>query len=250
MQKELHNRVALITGASRGIGKAIAVKLAKNGASVAINYNYNKEAAKKTKILINSLGVRSEIFKSDISDPQSVSSLVNNVEKNMGPIDLLVTNAGVAEMEDPEKLDFKIWNKMISVNLNGTYLPVTEVIKGMKKRKFGRIVCISSIAGIGMRPQMIAYGTSKAAVIAFTRNISSTLAPFIRINAVAPGLIDTDMIQVMSERQQNAVAEATPMKRLGQPDEIAELTAFLLSERASFITGQCYVASGGRVTLP
>ena len=250
MQKELHNRVALITGASRGIGKAIAVKLAENGASVAINYNYNKEAAKKTKILINSLGVRSEIFKSDISDPKSVSSLVNKVEKNMGPIDLLVTNAGVAEMEDPEKLDFKIWNKMISVNLNGTYLPVTEVIKGMKKRKFGRIVCISSIAGIGMRPQMIAYGTSKAAVIAFTRNISSTLAPFVRINAVAPGLIDTDMIQVMDESKRKEMINATPLKRIGSPEEIAETVLFLLSERSSFTNGQTLIADGGRVTIP
>ncbi len=250
MKKEFENKVALVTGASRGIGRAIATKLAKNGANVAINYNSNQDEAKKTQGIVSSLGIRSEIFKADVSNQKSVIELVRDVENNMGSIDLLVTNAGVAELEDPEKLDFEIWNKMISVNLNGTYLPVIEAIKGMKKRNFGRIVCVASIAGIGMRPKMISYGTSKAAVIAFVRNISSTLAPSIRINTVAPGLIDTDMIQVMNESRRKEMINDTPLKRIGLPEEIAETVLFLLSERSSFTNGQTLVADGGRISLP
>ena len=193
---EFKGKVALITGASRGIGRAIAIELAKNGANIAINYNSNFKSAKETQKLVNKTGVKSEIIKADVSKEKSIKLLIKQTEKKLGPIDLLVTIAGIALLsKDPLKLDYKIWKKTMATNVDGTLLPIKEVLPGMIKRKYGRIVCLSSIAGLGMRPNMITYGTSKAAVIALVRNLSAAVAPHIRINSVAPGLIETDMIE-------------------------------------------------------
>ena len=183
---EFKGKVALITGASRGIGRAIAIELAKNGANIAINYNSNFKSAKETQKLVNKTGVKSEIIKADVSKEKSIKLLIKQTEKKLGPIDLLVTNAGIALLsKDPLKLDYKIWKKTMATNVDGTLLPIKEVLPGMIKRKYGRIVCLSSIAGLGMRPNMITYGTSKAAVIALVRNLSAAVAPHIRINSVA-----------------------------------------------------------------
>jgi len=199
--KEFKGKVALVTGASRGIGKAISMELAKNGATIAINYNSDLLAAKETLKLIKNLEVNSEIFKADVSKEKDVNILIKKVEKKLGPIDLLVTNAGVLHLsKDFLELDYKIWKKTMATNVDGTLLPIKEVLPGMIKRKFGRIVCISSVAGLGMRPNMITYGTSKAAVIALVRNLSSAVAPYIRINSVAPGLIETDMAKLFDKK--------------------------------------------------
>ncbi len=136
------------------------------------------------------------------------------------------------------------------MNLDGVFLPVMAVKDGMLARGYGRIVCISSIAALRRRPRNLAYATSKAAVIAFVRNAATDLAPAVRINAIAPGLIETDMIVSMDPARREAMVRETPMGRIGQPEEIAEMTLFLLSERSSFTTGQTLIASGGRVTLP
>jgi 3-oxoacyl-[acyl-carrier protein] reductase len=175
---EFKGKVALITGASRGIGRAIAIELAKNGANIAINYNSNLKSAKETQKLVDKTGVKSEIIKADVSKEKSIKLLIKQTEKKLGPIDLLVTNAGIALLsKDPLKLDYKIWKKTMATNVDGTLLPIKEVLPGMIKRKYGRIVCLSSIAGLGMRPNMITYGTSKAAVIALVRNLSAAVAP-------------------------------------------------------------------------
>jgi NAD(P)-dependent dehydrogenase (short-subunit alcohol dehydrogenase family) len=139
----------------------------------------------------------------------------------------------------------------MEVNVNGTFLPTMAVKDGMIARGFGRIVCIASIAGLRPRPTMLAYGTSKAAVIAFARNCSEAFAPHIRINTIAPGLIDTDMPNAsLSDAARARMVEMTPLKRIGQPEEMAEVALFLLSERSSYVTGQVISADGGRVTLP
>jgi len=248
---EFKGKVALITGASRGIGRAIAIELAKNGANIAINYNSNLKSAKETQKLVNKTGVKSEIIKADVSKEKSIKLLIKQTEKKLGPIDLLVTNAGIALLsKDPLKLDYKIWKKTMATNVDGTLLPIKEVLPGMIKRKYGRIVCLSSIAGLGMRPNMITYGTSKAAVIALVRNLSAAVAPHIRINSVAPGLIETDMIESLDKKTRKNMIENTPLKRIGKPQDIANSVCYLLSDRSDYTTGQTIVTDGGRVPLP
>ena len=248
---EFKGKVALITGASRGIGRAIAIELAKNGANIAINYNSNFKSAKETQKLVNKTGVKSEIIKADVSKEKSIKLLIKQTEKKLGPIDLLVTNAGIALLsKDPLKLDYKIWKKTMATNVDGTLLPIKEVLPGMIKRKYGRIVCLSSIAGLGMRPNMITYGTSKAAVIALVRNLSAAVAPHIRINSVAPGLIETDMIETLDKKTRKNMIENTPLKRIGKPQDIANSVCYLLSDRSDYTTGQTIVTDGGRVPLP
>ena len=248
---EFKGKVALITGASRGIGRAIAIELAKNGANIAINYNSNLKSAKETQKLVNKTGVKSEIIKADVSKEKSIKLLIKQTEKKLGPIDLLVTNAGIALLsKDPLKLDYKIWKKTMATNVDGTLLPIKEVLPGMIKRKYGRIVCLSSIAGLGMRPNMITYGTSKAAVIALVRNLSAAVAPHIRINSVAPGLIETDMIETLDKKTRKNMIENTPLKRIGKPQDIANSVCYLLSDRSDYTTGQTIVTDGGRVPLP
>jgi len=248
--KDFKGKVALITGASRGIGRAIAVNLAANGASIAINYNENEEAAIETKKLVDTNQVPSTILKANVADSDDVKKMINETEKKLGPIDLLVTNAGIAETEEVADMSIKTWKNIMAVNVDGTLFPILELIPGMIKRNFGRIVCISSIAGIGMRPQLVSYGTSKAAVMALVRNLAGAIAPQIRINSVAPGLIETDMIQIMSEEKRKNMIEDTPLKRIGKPEEIAETVAYLLSEKSSYTTGQTLVSDGGRIPLP
>ena len=249
--KEFKGKVALITGASRGIGKAIAVELAKNGANIAINYNSDLKAAKATQKLVKKYGVKSEIIQADVSIEKDVKSLVNLTENKLGPIDLLITNAGIALLsKKPLELDYEIWKKTMATNVDGTLLPIKEVIPGMMKRKFGRIVCVASIAGLGMRPNMITYGTSKAAVIALVRNLSAAVSPHIRINSVAPGLIETDMIESLDKKTRKLMIDTTPLKRIGKVEDIANTVCYLLSNKSDFTTGQTLVTDGGRHTLP
>ena len=248
---EFKGKVALITGASRGIGRAIAIELAKNGALISINYNSNIKSAKETQNLVNEMGVKSIIFKANISKEQEVKRLIKSTENKLGPIDLLVTNAGIAKLsKNPLELDYKVWKETMATNVDGTLLPIKEVLPGMMKRKFGRIVCITSVAGIGMRPNMITYGTSKAAVIALVRNLSSAVAPHVRINSVAPGLIETDMIESLDKKARKNIVENTPLQRIGQTQDIANTVSYLLSEKSDFTTGQTLVTDGGRVCLP
>jgi 3-oxoacyl-[acyl-carrier protein] reductase len=250
MEKELVDRTALVTGGGRGIGRAACVRLAQAGARVAINYASNDEAAQETRRLVEAEGVGCTLVKADVSDPAQVERMVEQASA-LGPIDLLVNSAGIAEVGTHEEIEFATWRRVMQVNVDGTYLPVMAVKDGMIERGFGRIVCIASIAGLRPRPTMLAYGTSKAAVIAFARNCSEAFAPHIRVNTIAPGLIDTDMPAAsLTDAARARMREATPLGRIGQPEEMAEVALFLLSERSSLITGQVITADGGRVTLP
>jgi 3-oxoacyl-[acyl-carrier protein] reductase len=249
--KELAGRTALVTGGSRGIGRAVCVRIAREGAQVALNYTSNDGAAREAKALVEAEGVACALVKGDVSDPAAVAAMVAQAERALGPVDLLVTSAGIAPTEVKGEIDFATWRRIMAVNLDGTFLPIMALKDGMIARGFGRIVCFASIAGLRPRPAMLGYGTSKAGVIAFARSCSEAFAPQIRINCIAPGLIDTDMpaASLTPEIRQRMI-DATPLHRLGRAEEMAELALFLLSERASFTTGQTYVADGGRVTLP
>lgn len=249
-EKELEGKTALVTGGSRGIGRAVCVALAREGARVAVNYVSNEKAAREVVAEIERLGGEAMIVEADVSDPDSVDAMVSAVEHGLGPVDLLVTSAGIAKAEHHSKMTFENWRRMLSINLDGTYLPVMAIKDGMLDRGYGRIVCIASIAGLRARGGMITYSTSKAAVIAFARSCAETFGPTVRVNSVAPGLIETEMGASMGVENMQRLADEAFLKRFGQPEEIAETVLFLLSERASFTTGQTLVADGGRVTLP
>ena len=186
----------------------------------------------------------------DVSDAGRVAAMAAEAEAALGPIDLLVANAGIGKAGAHDDIELADWRRMMAVNVDGVLHCVLAVKDGMIERGFGRIVCVASIAGLFARPHMIAYAVSKAAVIALVRNLAPGLAPAVRINAVAPGLTDTDMIGGIDKPALDALVAGTPLGRLGTPREIAELAAFLLSERSAFTTGQTVVADGGRVMLP
>lgn len=247
---EFTGRTALVTGGSRGIGRAICVRLARDGANVAVNYAANQTAAEETARMVEAEGARAIIVQADVSVPDQVDAMVAKVEAELGPTDLMVANAGIGDAVPHDKLDFTTWRRTMATNVDGVFLSIAAVKDGMLERKYGRIVCIASIAGLFARPMMIDYAVSKAAVIAIVRNFAPALAPDVRINAVAPGLTDTDMVAAADPVWRQSVIDDTPLKRMATPEEIAEMTLFQLSDRSSYTTGQTMVASGGRVMLP
>jgi len=251
---EFGGRVALVTGGSRGIGRAICLRLAKAGAWVAINYSASAEAAEETLRQVKAAAGDGQTYRADVSSFEATSAMYDVIESDHGPVDLLVTNAGIATFKDNVDMPIDIWRQILAVNLDGTFHCVWRAKDGMRARNYGRIVCMSSINGLAptvMHPErLIAYGTSKSAVIAFARNCATAFGPAIRINCVAPGLIDTDMTKDMSDDVRREIIAHTPAARTGKPEDVAELTYFLLSDAASFITGQTCVTSGGLITLP
>ncbi len=253
-EEDLPGRTALVTGGSRGIGRAICLRLAKAGAWVAVNYTSSEEAAHETLAEIHKAGGEGGVYRANVASFDQTDAMFQAIEAERGPVNLLVTNAGIASFEDDVDMPIDLWRKILSVNLDGTFHAVWRAKEGMLAHGDGRIVCISSINGIApstLRPdRLIAYGTSKSAVIGFARNCAMAFGPKIRVNAVAPGLIHTDMTREMSDAMRARIVESTPVRRIGTPDDVAELTLFLLSDTASFITGQTYVTSGGLVTLP
>ena len=249
-EKEFTGRTALVTGGSRGIGRAVCVRLAQEGADVAVNFVGNRGAAEETCGLLEKEGVRAVAVQADVSVPDEVAAMVATVEAELGPVDLLVANAGIAETVSHDKLDYAMWRRTMATNVDGVFLSIAAVKEGMIARKYGRIVCMASIAGLFARPTLIDYAVSKAAVIAIVRNFAPALAPDVRINAVAPGLTETDMADGLDRVLRQAAIDSTPLKRIGAPEEIAEMALFQLSDRSSFTTGQTMVASGGRVMLP
>ncbi|MGI9418175.1 MAG: SDR family NAD(P)-dependent oxidoreductase [Geminicoccaceae bacterium] len=253
-EQDLSGRIALVTGGSRGIGRAICIRLAKAGAWVAINYASSEEAAAETLSAVREIGGDGGIYRADVSSYEMADAMFQAIETERGPVDLLVTNAGIASFEDDADMSIELWRKILSVNLDGTFHCVWRAKENMLAHGDGRIVCISSINGIApsrIRPdRLIAYGTSKSAVIGFARNCAAAFGPKIRVNGVAPGLIHTDMTKDMNDEMRERIVESTPVRRVGKPEDVADLTYFLLSDAASFITGQTYVTSGGLVTLP
>ena len=252
--EEFHNRTVLVTGGSRGIGRATCVRLAETGARIAINYAGNEEAAQETLKMVTAAGATGAVFKADVSNLDAMKKMYAEIEDQLGPVDMLVSNAGVARAGDKLDMSIEIWNEMMRVNLDGTFHAIWLAKDGMLARGFGRIVCMASVAGLARNPlaadRLLAYGTSKAAVIGLSRNCAAAFAPNVRVNCIAPGFIETDMTANASEAGRKLLRDATPLARLGKPEEIAEMAYFLLSDRSSYTTGQTVVASGGMVTLP
>ncbi|MBI3865276.1 MAG: 3-oxoacyl-ACP reductase FabG [Planctomycetia bacterium] len=248
---DFHGRVALVTGGSRGIGRAIALQLAREGANVAISYASRPEPAKKTQGEIELLGRKSLAVACNVASQGDVDALVSKTRETLGPIDLLVHCGAISNTCNHDELTWELWNEMIDVNLHGAFRVLYAVKDEMVRRKFGRIVMLSSVAALRPRARQIHYSASKAGVIAMTRCLAEGLAPNnVRINAIAPGLIDTEMAKVLTPQQTQTVIDQTPMGRLGTPEDIAEVACFLLSERSKFVVGQTVSVCGGRIMIP
>jgi 3-oxoacyl-[acyl-carrier protein] reductase len=244
-------KTALVTGGSRGIGKAICEMLARRGANVAVNYRTGERVAAETVARITSAGGRAIAVRADVSNADQVAAMVREITRQLGPIDFLVNNAGVFHLLASGEVPREVWQQTLNINLTGAYFVTWAVKDAMIERRFGRIVNLSSIGGLRPRPQSIAYSVSKAGLIALTKCCADAWAAYnIRINAVAPGLIETDMISGAEPRLIDRLIAETPMGRIGQPDDVASVVAFLLSEDSSFMTGQTLVVCGGRVMVP
>jgi 3-oxoacyl-[acyl-carrier protein] reductase len=251
MASDFEGKVVLVTGGTRGIGKALALQLADEGALLALNYMSRTEDAEQTVQEVEQRGARAIAVAGDVSQPDAARSIVDTAREALGPIDMLVTSAGISIPGSADDVSWERWKTTLGVNLDGTFNMIYAVKDEMIERNFGRIVTVSSIAGLRERENQLPYSTSKAGVIAMTRCAAQAWGRYnIRVNCVCPGLTETEMAHTLSPEVHEAIVEATPLGRIGRPEEIANLARFLLSEQSSFMTGQTVVASGGRVMLP
>lgn len=239
-------QIALVTGASRGIGRGIALQLAREGWDICVNYIQHREAAGEVVSQIRALGQNAIAVQADVADSQAVFSMVKTAEAELGPISLLVNNAGVAGQALFQDITDEMWDRYMGVNLGGARNTIRAVLPHMLHEKSGCIVNISSMWGLRGASCEVTYACTKAALIALTRSLALELAPsHIRVNCVAPGVINTDMVQVLGQDILKELEEQTPLGRLGTPADIAHAVAFFASEKASFITGQVLTADGG-----
>ncbi len=249
--RAFEGRTALVTGGTRGIGRAAAVRLALEGARVAVNYVSNAERAAETVAEIEKAGGTAAAVKGDVARPEDAERIVSETREALGPVDILVHSAGISIVEPASEVTWETWRRTMDVNLDGTFNMVYAVKDGMIEREYGRIVLMSSVAALRERENQVHYSASKAAVIAMTRCLAQGWARHnIRVNCICPGLIDTDMAYTLSSETRANIVANTPMGRLGKPEEIANVIRFLLSDESSFMTGQTVVSSGGRVMLP
>jgi NAD(P)-dependent dehydrogenase (short-subunit alcohol dehydrogenase family) len=247
---DLTGQAAVVTGAATGIGEAIARRLARAGATVAVADIDLGGATQVAKAIAEDADGRAFAVAIDITDPESVRRAFADVLARTGRIDVLVNNAGIAGRAAPlwEQTE-EDWNRVISINLNGLFNCCRAVISHMRERGYGRIVNIASIAGKEGNPNMTAYSASKAAVIAFTKSLGKeTALDGICVNSVAPAVVRTRILDQLTPEQIDYMTQRIPMRRTGTPDEIAAVVHFLASPDCSFVTGQCYDASGGRAT--
>ncbi len=239
--------LALVTGASKGIGRAIALELAKNNFDVAINFNRSEEPAKNLCAEIKNLGVNAEIFKADVSDYNQVAEMFKNVKSVMGEaVSILVNNAGVTRDTLLMRMKPEDWQTVINTNLNAAFYCTREAIRDMAKARYGRIINIASVVGLIGNAGQANYAASKAGIIGFTKSIAREYAERgITANAIAPGFIDTDMTEILKPEAKEGILKSIPVGKIGSPEDVARAAAFFASEASSYITGQVLAVDGG-----
>lgn len=242
----LKGNVALVTGGSRGIGRAVCLELAGRGAAVAVNYAGNSRAAEETAELCRKLGVEAETFQADVAVPAGCDALIAAVRERFGRLDILVNNAGVTRdglLMTTKEEDF---TKTLDINLKGSYFCTKAASKVMVRQRYGRIVCLSSVVGLRGNPGQTAYAASKAGVLGLVKAAAKELAGRdITVNAVAPGYIETDMTAALPEKAKQAMLGTIPKGRPGSPEEVARAVAFFAAPENAYITGQVLCVDGG-----
>ena len=244
----LTGKVALVTGASRGIGQATAIDLAKAGADIVVNFIGNEAVAQETVEAIEALGRKAIKIKADVGNADDVQAMVDEAVAAFGHIDILVNNAGITRDGLLIRMKDSDWDDVLNINLKGVYLVTKAVAKLMVKQRAGRIINMTSVSGVTGNVGQANYAAAKAGVIGFTKTCAKELAARgITVNAVAPGFIETGMTDVLPEKIKEGIAATVPFGRMGQPEEIASVVTFLASDFASYITGQVLNVDGGMV---
>ncbi|MBU5487764.1 3-oxoacyl-[acyl-carrier-protein] reductase [Clostridium sp. MSJ-8] len=244
----LKGKTAIVTGASRGIGKATALKLASLGANIVLNYRSNEEEASKVKEEIKALGVETIMVKADISKMDEVENMISTAKEKFGTIDIMVNNAGITKDTLIMRMKEEDFDSVINVNLKGVFNCLKCITPIMMKQKSGKIINLSSVVGITGNAGQVNYAASKAGVIGMTKSLAKEIGSRgINVNAVAPGFIETDMTDVLGEKAKDEYKKGIPLRKLGKPEDVANVIAFLASDAADYVTGQVIHVDGGMV---
>jgi 3-oxoacyl-[acyl-carrier protein] reductase len=245
---DLKGRVALVTGAGRGIGRATALRLGRDGATVVVNYNASEAPAQEVVGLIESAGGKAVALKADVSDPAQIEALITRVVKEQGGLHILVSNAGITRDNLLMRMSQAEWDDVLNTNLRAAYFLVKGASRQMVRQRYGRLVTVASVVGLTGNVGQANYAAAKAGLIAFTKSVAAEFAGRnITANAVAPGFIETDITAGLPDEVKKGILARIPMARYGQPQEVANAIAFLVSDDASYITGQVLNIDGGMV---
>ena len=239
-------RVAIVTGGGRGIGRTVAVRLAEEGANVAISYRSDDDAAREAAEAVRAAGAECEVFKGDVASPEDVQALFKGVDDAFGRLDILVNNAGITRDNLMMRMKDDEFDDVLRTNLGGTYLCTRAALRPMIRARWGRIVNVSSVVGLVGNAGQANYAASKAGIIGFTKSLARELGSRgVRANVVAPGYVKTALTEAIPEEARATMLENTPLGRLGDPEDVAGAVRFLCSDEASFITGEVLLVDGG-----
>ena len=242
----IHNKVALITGGSRGIGRAVAVRLARDGVKLAINYKSDRKSADSVVDLVNEMGVEALAVQADVADSSQVDSMVDQIVNAFGNVDILVNNAGIIHDSLLMRMSEEVWDEVLNTNLKGSYNCTKAVLRHMVRQRWGRVINVVSVVGIEGNPGQSNYAASKAGVIAFSRSIAKEVASRnITVNSVAPGYISTEIVADLNPEFKELILSRIPQNKFGTVEDVSNMVGYLASEEANYITGEVIRVDGG-----